>query len=156
MNQWWSDRLPRERALLLSVAVLTCAFGMFQFLLMPLVNYRASARDQHEAALAMLEEVETGARTVQALRTTAGERPEGAMRTVVAATATELGLPITRLQPLENTDLDVWLDNVSSPLLYAWIGRLHERGIPVSRAVVQKSGGNAVSAQITFAGRPGS
>ncbi len=155
MNQWWSDRQPRERTLLLGVAVLACTFSLFQFLLMPLVNYRASARDQHEAALAMLEEVEAGARTAQALRAVAGERPEGAARTVVAATATELGLAITRLQPLENTELDVWLDNASSPLLYAWIGRLHERGIPVSRAVVQKSGGNTVSAHITFAGGPG-
>lgn len=152
MNLWWSDRQPRERTLILSVGALAVIFAVFQFVIMPLANYRASARDQHEAALAMLQEVEAGARTVQTLRATAGERPEGAARTVVATTATELGLAISRLQPLESGELDVWLDDVASPLLYAWIGRLQERGIPVTRAVIQKNDGATVSAQITFAG----
>lgn len=152
MNQWWSDRQPRERALLSGVGALVSLFVVFQFLLVPLAGYRASARDQHEAALAMLQEVEAGARTIQALQAAAGERPEGAARTVVATTATELGLAITRLQPLESNELDVWLDDVASPLLYAWVGRLQERGIPVTRAVIQKNDGASVSAQITFAG----
>ena len=152
MNQWWSDRQPRERTLLGGVGVLVLLFVVFQFLLMPLADYRASARDQHEAALAMLQEVEAGARTIHALQAAAGERPEGAARTVVATTATELGLAITRLQPLESNELDVWLDDVASPLLYAWVGRLQERGIPVTRAVIQKNDDATVSAQITFAG----
>lgn len=156
MMQLWSDRQPRERTLLLGVGVLVCAFALFQFLLLPLVQYRASARDQHEAALAMLQEVEDGARTVQALRASAGERSDVPARTVVATTAAELGLAVTRFQPLENSELDVWLDDVASPLLYAWIGRLHERGIPVTRATIQKNDGATVSAQITFAGGPGS
>lgn len=152
MMQWWSAREPRERTLLLGVGVLVCAFALFQFLVLPLGHYRASARDQHEAALAMLQEVEAGARTVQALRAAAGERSDAPARTVVSATATELGLPIARLQPLENAELDVWLDDVAAPLLYAWVGRLQDRGIPVTRAVIQKSDGSTVTAQITFAG----
>jgi general secretion pathway protein M len=152
MNQWWADRQPRERMLLASVGVLVFVFAVFQFLIMPLADYRASAQDQHDAALAMLQEVEAGARTVQTLQAAAGERPEGAARTVVATTATELALAITRLQPLESGELDVWLDDVASPLLYAWIGRLQERGIPVTRAVIQKNDRATVSAQITFAG----
>ena len=156
MMQWWTDRHPRERALLISVCALSCAFGIFQFLLMPLVHYRASAQDQYDAALAMLADVEAGARIIGAIRAAAGERSEGAARAVVAATATELGLAITRLQPLGNAELDVWLDGVGAPLLFAWTGRLQERGIPVVRAVIQKSDGATVSAQITFAGGPGS
>lgn len=155
MMQWWFDREPRERALLLGVAMMAGLFAFFQFLVLPLVHYRASAQDQYDAALAILEDVEAGARTAQAIRAAAGARPEGAVRTIVAATATELGLAITRLQPLETAELDVWLDNVSAQLLYAWVGRLQERGIPVTRAVIQKSDGATVSAQITFAGRPG-
>ena len=164
MNQWWSDRQPRERSLIAGVGVLVLVFVVFQFLLMPLANYRVSARDQHEAALAMLQEVEAGARTVLSLQDAAGKRPEGAARTVVATTGvtsklltgiqTELGLAITRLQPLESNELDVWLDDVASPLLYTWVGRLQERGIPVTRAVIQKNDGATVSAQITFAGGP--
>ena len=152
MNQWWAERQPRERMLLACVGTLVVVFAVFQFLIMPLAAYRAFARDQHDAALAMLQEVEAGARTVQTLQAAAGERPEGAARTVVATTATELGLAITRLQPLESGELDVWLDDVASPLLYAWVGRLQERGIPVTRAVIQKNDGATVSAQITFAG----
>lgn len=155
MMQWWSDREPRERALLTGVAALACLFVFFQFLVLPLINYRASAQDQYDAALAMLEDVEAGARTVQGIRATSGAQLKGTARTVVATTATELGLAITRFQPLETSELDVWLDDVSSQLLYAWIGRLQERGIPVTRAVIQKSDGATVSAQITFAGGPG-
>ncbi len=152
MKEWWSDRQPRERTLIAGVGALMLMFAVFQFLILPLAAYRASARAEHEAALAMLQEVEAGARTVQTVRAAAGERPEGAARTIVAATATELGLAITRLQPLESSELDVWLDDVASPLLFAWVGRLQERGIPVTRAVIQKNDGATVSAQITFAG----
>lgn len=151
MMQWWSERQPRERALLVAVAALAAAFAVFQALVVPLLHYRAAAREQHDAALAMLRDVEDGARVVQGLRAAQGARAEGSARTVVSATATELGLAVTRLQPLESGDLDVWLDGVAAPLLYAWVGRLQDRGIPVARAVIQKSDGGTVNAQITFA-----
>lgn len=154
MKQWWEDRSTRERTLVLGVGGLAVVFSLFQFLLLPLVHYRASARDQYEAALATLQDVESGARLVRGLRTT-GDRPEGGVRTVVAATATELGLAITRLQPVGDNQLDVWLDAAASPLLYSWVTRLQDRGILVARAVIQKNDGTTVSAQMTFAEGPG-
>ena len=155
MIQWWSDRKPREQALLLSAAGFVVAFIFVQFLIIPLVHYRSSARDQLSSALEMLTEVEKGARAVQAIRATAGEQPAGAVRTVAASTATELGISITRLQPLENDELDVWLDDVAAPLLFSWIGRLAKRGVPVARAVIHKGDGTSVNAQITLTGAPG-
>jgi type II secretory pathway component PulM len=152
MMLWWLERQPRERALLVAGCVLTLGFGFLQFVFLPLLQYTASARDRYDAAIATLADIETGARTLQGARAVAGARGEGAMRTVVAATATELGLAVSRLQPLDAGDLDVWLDGVSSPLLYQWIGRLQDRGIPVVRATIQKRDEATVSAQITFSG----
>ena len=52
MKEWWSDRQPRERTLIAGVGALMLMFAVFQFLILPLAAYRASARAEHEAALA--------------------------------------------------------------------------------------------------------
>lgn len=156
MMQWWFERQPRERLLLGTVGALVVVLALIQFALLPLLSYRAAARDQHATALALLQEIEAGARTIQAQRAIQAKRPDGSMRTLVAAAASDIGLSITRLQPVENTGLDVWLDNVGAQLMYAWIARLQDQGVPVVRAVIQRTDDATVSAQITFAVGTGS
>ncbi|MHB1207113.1 MAG: type II secretion system protein GspM [Rhodospirillaceae bacterium] len=156
MKQWWDERQPRERTLLMGLGAVTAALLLYQFALRPLVDYRRAAADSYASALEMLSEVEAGAADIQRAQS-AAPMHTGATRTLVSTTAVELGVPITRLQPSENATLDVWLDDVAAPMLFTWIARLRERhGVSVLRATLQKNDGAGVRAQITFADRPGS
>jgi len=152
MKQWWDDRQPRERTLILCLGAVLAVFALYQFGLKPLLSYRTAAIATYEDAAALLSEVEAASREIQALRSTSVLKSDAIPRTVIGATASELGLPITRLQPHENGGLDVWLDDVPSTALFKWVAVLYERhGIAVVRASIQKNDdGATVRAQITF------
>jgi type II secretory pathway component PulM len=155
MRSWWSDRSQRERAALGGVALVTLLFALFQFGLKPLVSMHRSAAAAYASAAALLADVEAGAVQIQALQAGTRIRSDVPARTAVSAVAAEQGLTLTRLQPLEKGDLDVWLDDVSSPALFTWLGALSDRhGIAVVRAQIQRNDGGTVRAQITLAGAP--
>ncbi len=151
--QWWHERTQREKAALVGLGGLLLVLCAVQFGMKPLVAYRLGAKTDFENAVALLAQVEADASEIEGLRSGAVARAHVEARTAVGLVASEQGLAITRLQPHENNDLDVWLDDVGSPALYKWITALQERyGISVARASIQKSEGGSVRAQITFAG----
>jgi type II secretory pathway component PulM len=153
MMPWWSERSRRERIALGSMAALVVLMALFQFGVKPLVSWRESAQADYEAALALLAQIETGAQAIQAVSAETTGRSTMPARTAVAAVASEHGLAITRLQPLENGDLDIGLDDVNSPTLFKWLAALSERhGLMVARASLQRGDNGTVRAQITLAG----
>lgn len=156
--QWWSDRPPRERRLIIGLAAVIAAMTLYQFGLRPMIDYRRAASDAYTTAAEILNDVEAGAREIRAARGLSAKKANTPGRIAASAAALELGLPIMRLQPVENGLLDVWLEDVSSPLLFTWIARLHERErLAVVRAVIQRNdGGATVRAQITLSESSGS
>jgi type II secretory pathway component PulM len=155
MTAWWLERSGREQAALVGLGLLVVAFAMFQFAVKPLIAYRMSAKADYENAVELLTQVESDARDIQTLQAGAALRSDVPARTVVSVVASEQALAITRVQPLENGELDVWLDDVASVALFKWVTTLYERhGIAVVRAAVQKDDGGTIRAQITFAGGP--
>jgi len=153
MTAWWLERSGREQAALAGLGLLVVVLAMFQFAVKPLIAYRLAARADYESAVELLSQVEADARDIQALQTGAALRSDVPARTVVSVVASEQALAITRVQPLDNGDLDVWLDDVASVALFKWVTALYERhGIAVVRAAVQKNDGGTIRAQITFAG----
>jgi type II secretory pathway component PulM len=151
MTQWWDERSRREQAALSVLGCIIFAFVLFQFAIKPLISYRLAAKADHERAVELLAQIEADAREIQTLQASAAKRSDMPTRTVASMVASEQGLTITRVQPLENGDLDVWLDDVASAAVFRWVTALHERhGISVIRASLQKSDGGTVRAQITF------
>jgi len=153
MMPWWLERSRREQTALLALGLVVLALAVFQFAVKPLVDYRTAAKADYESAVELLSQVEADARDILALKAGAALRSDVPARTVVSVVASEQALTITRVQPLENGDLDVWLDDVASVALFKWATTLYERhGIAVVRASVQKNDGGTVRAQITLAG----
>ena len=151
MIAWWLDRSSREQIALGAGAVIVTLFILFQFGLKPLVDYRRGAQADYDGALALLTQIETDAQQIQTLQATNAPRTTMPARTAVSMVAGEQGLSLTRLQPLENGDLDIWLEDVTSPALFKWLAALSERhGISVVRAAVQRNDNGTVRAQITL------
>lgn len=155
MTTWWLGRTSREQAAMGALAVAAALFILFEFGLKPLVNYRRDAQADYDGALALITQIETDAHQIQALQAVRTPRSAVPARTAASMVAGEQGLSLTRLQPLENGDLDIWLDDVASPVLFKWLGSLSEHhGIAVVRAAIQRNDNGTVRAQITLAGGP--
>lgn len=153
MTQWLNERSRREQAALTALALVVVAFAVFQLAINPMIAFRLAAKADYESAVAQLAQVEADAREIQALQAGAAIRSEAPARTVVSVVAAEQALAITRVQPLENGDLEVWLDDVASVPVFKWMTVLYERhGISAAKALVQRNGDGTIRAQFTFAG----
>ncbi len=153
MTTWWAERTSREQAAIGASAVAVLLFVLFELGFKPLVNYRRDAQADYDGALALITQIESDAHQIQALQASRTPRSAVPARTAVSMVAGEQGLSLTRLQPLENGDLDIWLEDVASPALFKWLGALSEHhGIAVMRAAIQRNENGTVRAQITLAG----
>lgn len=156
VKPWWESRSVREQVLLAGLCFLAALFLLYQFGAKPLSDYRAAAAVSYEAAATYLNDVETDAAKIIAFQNLAkndGGRDVQSIRATVSEMAQDLGLTITRLQPVADEGLDVWLDSTDSAAFFSWTIQLHEKhGIGVTRANVQRNDDSTVRAQVTFGG----
>ena len=156
IKQWWTDRSIREQVLLASLSLIAVLLIAFQFVVRPLVEYRAAAAAANQEAMAYLKDVESSAATIIGLQDLIRIDVDAdiqTMRTAVSTAARDAGIAITRLQPITSGGLDVWLDNAESTSLFNWTVSLHEKyGIGVTRASIQRNDDATVRAQISLSG----
>ena len=147
----WTAMTARERGLIVLASVVALALAGVQFGLVPLAAKRDQARAAYAEAAVVLAEVRDGAARLETLGAS-GEGPEpGALRAVLTASATQRGLAITRVQPLDDDALSVRFDSAEPASLYAWLTSLTETtGARVRQATVRRDGGSADAVQATF------
>ncbi|MDX1581644.1 MAG: type II secretion system protein GspM, partial [Alphaproteobacteria bacterium] len=93
------------------------------------------------------EDISSAAREIQALGAQGGSsglQTSGSsaqpVRTVAVSTARAAGVTLTRLEPLDDGSLTVWLEDVEAPALYGWLLRLYrEHGIAVTKASLSRN-----------------
>src|SRR5690606_3447696 len=127
--QWWGDRALREQVLIAGLAALMFLFAVYQFVLKPVSDYKAAASVSYETAAAFLAAVESSAYEIRAMGGADKPSADGdaqTMRANISATARELGLSITRLQPVPDGQLDIWFDGVGSGDLFNWVNVLNQ------------------------------
>ncbi|MGF1456518.1 MAG: type II secretion system protein GspM [Alphaproteobacteria bacterium] len=161
---WWTQRTARERVMIAAMGSVMVVFIAYQFVYVPLVDYRQTAERRAHSAEALYREVARGAAQVAALRETVETRPArpagATMRKTVTVSAYKAQITITRLEP-QSDGLGVWINDVAIRDLHTWIGVLSsDHGITVRRATISRptdrSGADAqapavVRAQLLFA-----
>ncbi|MGJ3232703.1 MAG: type II secretion system protein GspM [Oceanicaulis sp.] len=148
----WADRTAREQLLLAGLCGFLCVLLLWFAVLGPALSWRAEAQRVHDAAVEDYETLLDGVARYRALaqesRSTGGGAP---LRTLVGASATARNLPISRVQPLDDGGLGVWLDAAPADRLMAWLADLsREEGVIVDRASFDREGDNVVRAQLTL------
>lgn len=139
IRAWWSAREPRERILLLVALGLSLAAVLWQGVLVPSRMAVETAERRLESALVDLASVRA-AREARAGARAAPTRDQP-LQSVLSETADLYGLTISRISPAENEGLNIWLDEVSPQLLYAWISELEARhGVRVGKASLRREG----------------
>jgi type II secretory pathway component PulM len=159
MKKWWNARTTREQALIACGIAVIFALVLYQTVYWPASTYLSHARQARQDAMTNLTDVEAAARVIQASRATASTRQplgDGGLRAAGTAAASEVGLAISRLQPLEQGGVEFWIDSAPAPQVYRWIEALHQKyGVTVVKAdMLQVDGADNVRAQIALAAEP--
>lgn len=144
MTDFWNNLTGRERLMLLiGGCVALVVLGYFAFL-RPLVGYVSASEREVAAARATYERISAGAAEVTAARERGAANNQRTanvpLRVAVSRAARGAGVAISRIQPAEDGGLTVWVESVSSPLMYRWINQLaNSHGIAPAKVIAQKS-----------------
>ena len=104
----------------------------------------AATQEALAAAKASYERVATGAAEVIAARSLGEQGTKQAsdvpLRIAVSRAARDEGVAISRIQPVDDGGLTVWVESVSAPLMYRWISQLASaHGVAPAKVIAQKS-----------------
>lgn len=151
----WAERSAREQILLALAAGLIGAILVWYALLSPVMADRAEAERDFVRAAERYEAMVAGVARYQAL--SSGEarsrRDAAPLRTVIGRTASARGVAISRVQPLDDGRLGVWLDTVEADVLTAWLAALTaDEGVRIDRVSLDREGDGVVRAQLLLSG----
>lgn len=145
-------RTPREQALLAGLAVLLVLTVLWFGVLAPALNWRSEAVRRYANAAEGYETILVQAAQYRALSegavNVADQEP---LRTLADRTARERGLSISRVQPLEDGRLGVWLEQADADAMMGWLNTLSlEHGVSAVRVSVDRESDARVRAQLTL------
>lgn len=154
IRAWWRSRSAQEQRLIGAAAAVTAAVLVFQGIVVPIGDYRAAAADSYERSRQLYETVLPMARRVAAQKgqieaeTPAAKAP---VRRTATKLARDMALDITRLQGMENEDIDIWLGNAEPAQIFQWLETLRQQhGIVARQAMLERAEGGAVTGRVTL------
>lgn len=153
LNQIWSGYTAREQGLLAFLAVLVVGTVVWFGMLSPVLSWRAESERRYVAAVegyeTLLVQLALHERLAQSATQIVNRE---SLRGLADRMARERGLAITRVQPLEDGRLGVWLDGVPSDALMGWLTVMaRDHGVWADRVSLDREGEGVVRAQLTLA-----
>lgn len=148
-RSWWQDRQPRERVLILGLAILLALALIVNGVVRPLIEVRREAM----AEIALYDDLEVRLRAAGAsLKPPTNTAAGGSLQTVATMTASEAALPVREIGEQGDTTV-VSLDGVTFVALMTWVDRLErEQGVVVTQADVERqTAPGIVNARLTLA-----
>lgn len=152
-TQTWSGYSAREQGLLAFLMVLVLATVIWFGLLSPVLGWRADTERRYVAAVEDYETLLVQLALHEQLTQAATQADTSeSLRGLADRTARERGLAITRVQPLEDGRLGVWMDGVPSDAVMGWLSMMaRDHGVWADRVSLDREGEGVVRAQLTLA-----
>ncbi len=154
MREFWNDRSPRERVLLLVAAGLFAVAIAYYMIVSPLGRWRsAMERDKEQAAQTYTMIVEAASKGAAANARTPSAVSSEPIRNTLIQTARANAITLNFVNRRPNGDVEANVDAVEAAALYSWLYQLEERSaikaISVDIAREQSNSG-LVRAQLVF------
>lgn len=145
-------RTVREQVLLAGLGLIVLLMAIWFGLLAPAIDWRSDATRRYVSAVEGYETILDQTARYRALAASAAPDAEREpLRTLADRSAREKGLSISRVQPLEDGRLGVWIEDAEADALMRWLGDLsREHGVSAERVSLDRSGDNRVRAQLTL------
>ncbi|WP_019960057.1 type II secretion system protein M [Woodsholea maritima] len=151
----WEERSAREQVLLVAMGLILVLALIWLLIFRPVSAFKAREFENYRAAFELHREVVASINTYTARTQSEGAANASAqqpLRTVVGTRATANNLAISRVLPDDQGRLNVWVTNVSSASLMAWLVEMAQNdGIVAQNVIMDREGSNLVSAQILLA-----
>jgi len=147
-NNYWQDREPRERVLLLIMGGLLSLFVLWQFVLTPVTSAKKDAR----ASLVTAErDYVAVARALPGLNVPNAATGQKFNQAVFLEAARKRGLNPSRVQPDGNESLSIWIDTQDTQALYGLLEDvITQNGAVLTRAAISSGANKTLSAQLIF------
>ncbi len=156
VTKWWSALTLREQGLIALMLILGLGLGFFYGVLRPINQHYDDGLRVLAAASAEAGRVKSVVQSARILQSGAPTRPTGTtnVRAAIGETALAMGITVTRLQPDQNGNLNVWLDAVPTRDFFRWLTVLQKNhGVSVAKATVQSEDGTPnIRAQLVLRG----
>ena len=148
MRAWWDSREPRERGLLIVLGGLLAIFLIVFAVILPVHGAQSRAQTQLNRAQTDLALVNRLAPRLGAVQ---GQATQPFNRSILFQTAQSQNIKIARVQPGEDGALSVWVDDVESPVFYAWLEDMMSRyRVGMDRMAISANRNGGLSAQFTL------
>lgn len=152
MKKWFLTRPQNEQISLAVLAGALVVYGLWMGLLSPLQNARDEALMQNVRAAEVKQQVNAMVTEIQRLRGTGATQVKANLLTLVNQVSQSQGLPISRIQPSSNGELQVRFESV---LFNDVVGFLHQletvEGVIVREVALTQTTAGVVSATIRLA-----
>lgn len=151
---WWNGLSPREHLMLGGLGTVVALLILWYGVAAPLLAWRAEGIDTLDAARRDAAFVEGAVAEATTHGTAQPKVATGDLRASISESALARGVPISRLQPEAAGGINVWVEGITPPLLYAWLAELEKTyGIGTARAVISRAAdGSGLTAQLLLTG----
>ena len=151
-GRWFDTLSQRDRTIVTALAAFLLALFAFTTIWLPVHDWSNAAQQRHEKQRSLLEWMranEGAAR--ESARAAGGGTAQGSLLTLVANSAAESGIQLTRVQP-EANGVSVMLQNQPFSEVFRWLAKLAEQHQVTVRQVSidRQNVAGIVNARITF------
>lgn len=148
MMAWFTERNPRERALIAVAGLLVALFLSWQFVVKPVMEAHEKAERAQTTALRDFGIVQSG---VSQISTADNSNKQPFNRAAVIQVANLSGVTISRVQPGQDQALQVWFEDAQIGNVYNFLTQISgQYASRVGRVQISRRDGGVVSAQITL------
>ena len=132
MKQWWESLNVREQRLGSALVLVVAMFLFYQLVWQPLsqgvIDSEKKLNRQQSLLTYVIEET---ARYKAIKQNSSVKATSGSLSSIVNRSARQNNVTLARIQP-QNSDLQVWIDNISFNQLLTWLEQLaNQQGIQV-------------------------
>lgn len=148
MIEFWNERAPREKLLIVAAGLLTVILVLWQFMWLPAQDYRERAKRGFMTAAEDLQFIKNSTIALNARNNPATANTP--LQSVVVDVANVYGLTISRIEPNADGGLTLWFEGEEPQTLFAWLRDLDSNhGVRVGKASIRRmQDGEAVNANL--------
>lgn len=156
-RDWFMAREPRERWLIVIGTIAVIIGGWYNLIQQPMTAEIAKLEVRNQADQETLQWMREAAVQIRAQGGVSGAAATGGSLLTLADSSLRrigLGPALQRIQPEDENNVKIWLDNASFNVLLSWCNQVESRGLSVSVAGITPADSNAknglVKARITL------
>ncbi|MDD9893603.1 MAG: type II secretion system protein M [Gammaproteobacteria bacterium] len=158
LREWFLAREPRERWLLIVGAIVVVVGGWYNLIQQPMQSEVARYAERNQNDQATLEWMRGAALQIRAQGgPSTSASSQGSLLSLADGSLRRLGLgsALQRIQPDDQNNVKIWLDNANFDTLLRWFAQMENQGLQITVAGItpipgQETANGNINARITL------